>query len=407
MRAKKNIAVYLVKTVEQAKQVGNIYLQTIHLDTVISFGLPEIDDRYHIWRLPLLHFEQTVGEVVIDAVTSLLIEAKTTKKQVLEDRILGRKINNRDKKNGCDIPKISTIRNTVGHGDSEILLKETPAESIDLVFTSPPYYNARVEYADYTDYEDYLGKMRRIIKECHRVLNEGRFFVINISPVLLRRSSRSESSKRIALPFDFHRIFIEEGFDFIDDIIWIKPEGAGWATGRGRRFAADRNPLQYKPVPVTEYVIVYRKHTDKLIDWHIRKHPDQKLIEDSKITDGYEVTNIWKIHPAHSKIHPAVFPVKLAENIISYYSFKNDVVLDPFAGLGTVGEAAIKLSRRYVLFEMNIDYINEIKQKAAHWSGGNKEAINWIDTQMPVSEQEYFNFETIDEEAHEKDEYYI
>jgi len=407
MRTKKNIAVYLVKTVEQAKQVGSVYLQTIHLDTVISFGLPEIDDRYHIWRLPLLHLEQAVGEIVIDAVTSLLIEAKTTKKQVLENRILGRKTNTGKRKKSHDIPKISTVRNTVGHGDSEILLKETPAESIDLIFTSPPYYNARVEYADYTDYGDYLGKMRRIIRECHRVMNEGRFFVINISPVLIRRANRNESSRRIALPFDFHRIFIEEGFDFIDDIIWIKPEGAGWATGRGRRFAADRNPLQYKPVPVTEYVIVYRKHTDKLIDWHIRKHPDKKLIEDSKIPDGYEVTNIWKIHPAHSKIHPAVFPSKLAENIISYYSFKNDVVLDPFAGVGTVGEAAIKLERRFVLFEMNIEYINEIKRKAIHWLGGKKETINWIDTQMPVDEQAYLDFGTMDKEAHEKEKYYI
>jgi DNA modification methylase len=58
--------------------------------------------------------------------------------------------------------------------------------------------------------------------------------VINISPVLIRRASRSESSRRIALPFDFHRLFIEEGFDFIDVIIWVKPEGAGWATGRGK-----------------------------------------------------------------------------------------------------------------------------------------------------------------------------
>ena len=60
-----------------------------------------------------------------------------------------------------------------------------------------------------------------------------------------------------------HRLFTKEGFDFIDDIIWVKPEGVGWATGRGRRFAADRNPLQYKPVPVTEYVLVYRKHTKR------------------------------------------------------------------------------------------------------------------------------------------------
>ena len=104
----------------------------------------------------------------------------------------------------------------------------------------------------------YLLKMKKIIHECGRVLNEGRFFVLNVSPVLIRRASRSEASRRIAVPFDFHRLFIEEGFEFIDDIIWVKPEGAGWATGRGRRFAADRNPLQYKPVPVTEYVLVYR-----------------------------------------------------------------------------------------------------------------------------------------------------
>jgi hypothetical protein len=53
-------------------------------------------------------------------------------------------------------------------------------------------------------------KIRRIIHESHRVLNEGRFFVMNISPILIRRASRSEASRRIAVPFDFHRLFIEE-----------------------------------------------------------------------------------------------------------------------------------------------------------------------------------------------------
>lgn len=404
MRTKKSVTLYLVKSVEQAKRIGSVYLQTIRLEGVVAFGLPEIDDRYHIWRVPLLHQNRVIGEAVIDALTSLIVESKTTRKQVLEDRILKRNGHALKKKKEYDIPKISSIRNSVGYGDAEILLQKTPSESIDLCFTSPPYYNARVEYTDYIDYEDYLNKMRKIIKQCHRVLNEGRFFIINISPVLIRRSSRNESSKRIALPFDFHRIFIEEGFDFVDDIIWVKPEGAGWATGRGRRFAADRNPLQYKPVPITEYVLVYRKHTDKLIDWHIRNHPDKKLVADAKINDGYEATNIWKIHPAHSKKHPAVFPLKLAENIISYYSFKNDVVLDPFAGLGTVGDAAVKLGRRFVLFEMNLDYINEIKQKALLWTSGKKETINWIDTDAPAKEQEYLNF---CEEVNEREEYYI
>lgn len=382
---------YRVKDVRGAKQISANYLKDIDLDNAIEFGLPEVDDRYHIWRVPLKGKDgHKVGEVVIDAHTSLIQEKKTTQKQVLEARLLGR--TDKKKKKEKNLPKISNLRNTIGLGDSEELLSQTPSESIDLIFTSPPYYNARPEYSDYIQYDEYLLKMRKVIHQCHRVLNEGRFFVINISPVLIRRASRSESSKRIAVPFDFHRIFIEERFEFIDDIIWVKPEGAGWATGRGRRFAADRNPLQYKAVPVTEYVLVYRKKTDKLIDWHIRKHPEQDLVAASRIEDGYEVTNIWNIHPAHSKKHPAIFPVELAEKAIQYYSFKNDVVLDPFAGIGTVGQAAIKLDRRFVLFEINDEYINEIRKNIEGWLKGDVEDVNWINCEPVTPIENYIKF---------------
>jgi DNA modification methylase len=244
-----------------------------------------------------------------------------------------------------------------------------PAASVDLVFTSPPYFNARPEYSDYEEYEHYLLKMRQIIKRSHRVLNEGRFFVMNCAPVLLRRASRSESSKRIAVPFDMHRIFIEEGYDFIDDIIWVKPEGAGWATGRGRRFAADRNPLQYKTVPVTEYVLVYRKRTDFLIDWHIRNHPDREVVLASKIGDDYEHTNVWRINPKTNSKHPAAFPLELAQKVIRYYSFKGDVILDMFAGSGTVGAAAAGLGRRFVLFDINPEYVQMMRMEANKWLG--------------------------------------
>lgn len=381
---------YRVKNVEDAKRVSVNYLKDIDLDNAIQFGLPEVDDRYHIWRVPLKgKGGHKVGEIVIDAYTSLIQEKKTTQKEILEARLLGRANGTTKKRKKTEVPRVSKLRNTVGWGDSEELLLQTPSESIDLVFTSPPYYNARPEYSDYIQYDEYLLKMKKIIHQCHRVLNEGRFFVINISPVLIRRASRSESSKRIAVPFDFHRIFIEEGFEFIDDIIWVKPEGAGWATGRGRRFAADRNPLQYKAVPVTEYVLVYRKKTNKLIDWHIRKHPDQNVVDESRVEDGYEVTNIWKIHPAHSKKHPAIFPLELAEKVIRYYSFKNDVILDPFAGIGTVGEAAAKLNRRFALFEINEDYIDEIKRNIESWLQRKTEDVNWINCE-PVSSIKYY-----------------
>jgi len=382
---------YRVKIVEDAKKIALEYLKNIELSKVIHFGLPEVDDRYHCWRVPLLTQDNVqIGEVVIDAFSSLISEKKTTRQDVLETRLLGRKPEKK-KKRSRDIPKISNLRNTIGLGDSEMLLTETPLESVDLVFTSPPYYNARPEYSDFITYEEYLLKMRKIIQQCHRVLNEGRFFVLNISPVLLRRASRSESSKRIAVPFDFHRLFIKEGFEFVDDIIWAKPEGAGWATGRGRRFAADRNPLQYKPVPVTEYVLVYRKKTDKLIDWHIRKHPDKEIVKESKIQDGYQVTNIWNIHPAHNKKHPAVFPLELAEKVITYYSFLNDVVLDPFAGIGTVGKAACSTERRFVLFEISPEYVQIIKEELNAWKNVDVSAINWINYE-PVRYQMNLDF---------------
>lgn len=355
---------YNINTVEEAKNIANTWLETASVKELITFGLPEIDDRYHIWRVPLKSkvTKHKIGEVVLDAITTLIDEIKSTKPEILQSRILnGSHTLVTTTKKGKSTYEVSAQRNTIALGDAEIVLQDMAARSVDLIFTSPPYYNARPEYSDFVTYEEYLLKIRKIIQNCHRVLNEGRFFIMNISPVLLRRASRSEASKRIAVPFDMHRIFIEEGYDFIDDIIWVKPEGAGWATGRGRRFAADKTPLQYKPVPVTEYVLVYRKHTDKLIDWNIHDYPNQSIVQESKITGAYDVTNIWKITPAHDKRHPAIFPTELAERVIKYYSFKTDVVLDPFAGIGTTGKAAINLGRRFVLIEIDTNYIETIK----------------------------------------------
>jgi DNA modification methylase len=386
---------YKVASVKEAKEIATEYLTEIELEKVIAFGLPEVDDRFHIWRVPLINSNtEKIGEVVIDAFSTLIDESKTTSRELLEKRLLGRNGNKEkpEKKLISDIPKISILRNTIGLGDSELLLSETPEESIDLVFTSPPYYNAKPEYEEYFSYDEYLNKMRRIIGQCYRVLNEGRFFVLNVSPVLLRRANRNEASQRIAVPFDFHSLFIKEGFDFIDDIIWLKPSGAGWATGRGRRFAADRNPLQYKAVPVTEYVLVYRKHTEKLIDWNINKHPNQENISRSKIEDDYERTNVWKIHPRHDKRHPAVFPLELAEKVIKYYSFIEDVVLDPFAGIGTVGEAAAKNNRRFVLFEQNEDYVKIIQKSSHRWLLNKSKEINFINLDISENPNPFFEF---------------
>ncbi|MCL2298309.1 MAG: site-specific DNA-methyltransferase [Proteobacteria bacterium] len=361
---------YLIRTTDDAKSVASSWLEDLLLAQATSFGLPEVDDRYHIWRVPIKNTKGTrkIGEIVIDAYLGVVDEKKTTRAPMIEARLLKKDEKKLKEKTSLKI-ELSPLRNTIGLGDCIELLEDMPAESVDLVFTSPPYFNARPEYGEFDDYSEYLNFIRSVIRACARVLAEGRFFVMNTSPVLLRRASRNEASRRIAVPFDIHALFIAEGFEFIDDIIWAKPSGAGWATGRGRRFAADRNPLQYKAVPVTEYVLVYRKKTDKLIDWHIRNHPDRNAVDASKIADGYETTNIWHIQPNTRSPHPAPFPLELAEKVIRYYSFKGDVVLDPFAGSGTTGMAAVKCGRRFVLFDNNPEYVEWIREGARQWLG--------------------------------------
>ncbi len=361
---------YAVLTVADAKELAGAHTKKVwKLDQPHEFGLPEIDDRYHVWRVPLVAHGQRVGEVVIDAKAGTIDEARGSDPEVVAKRLAATKPGGAGERARHAKVALSSLPNTILCGDSNETLKLLPPGSVDLVFTSPPYFNARPDYSDFASYEAYLESIRSVIRSCHRLLHEGRFFVMNVAPILLRRAKRSESSRRIAVPFDMHRLFTEEGFDFIDDIVWEKPEGAGWATGRGRRFAADRNPLQYKAVPVTEYVLVYRKQTARLIDWHIRTHPDQDLVRRSRVEDGYERTNVWKIKPASHPLHPAVFPVELAERVIRYYSFLDDVVLDPFAGVGTVGEAAARLGRRFVLSELDSAYVEAIRAGTSRWLG--------------------------------------
>lgn len=362
---------YRIRTVEEARSLSLSFIQDIDSVHAPELGLPEIDDRYHVWRVPVVENNERIGEIVLNAKTGEINQSKSSSLEKLKQKLTGIKKEwpKRSKRSSKILSFNSAMRNVVMQGDSEDTLLNIPAESVGLAFTSPPYYNARPDYSEYVSYEEYLLKFRKVTQQVHRVLAEGRFFVINVSPVLIRRTNRGESSKRIAVPFDIHRILTEEGFDFIDDIHWVKPSGAGWATGRGRRFAADRTPLQYKAVPVTEYVLVYRKHTDKLIDWNIRNHYDQDAVSRSKISDDYEATNLWRIHPAFSKVHPAIFPVELAERVIKYYSFENDIVLDPFAGIGTTGEAAIMNKRKFILSELEPKYIDIIRDSSIKWLG--------------------------------------
>lgn len=395
---------YVVVNTEQAKEITSDYLLNQSFDMRdVTFGLPEIYDRYDIWNVPVLYKKEVIGEIAVNAYSKKIDCKLSSDIGVLNGRRkkidTGKAVAVKKAKMKKEKYRISDLSNMLLKGHSERVLKQLPEQSIDMIFTSPPYYNARKQYSEYDTYEDYLALIRKVVRECSRVLIDGKFFIINSSHVLIPRASRNESSSRIAVPFDIHQIFMEEGYEFVDDIIWEKPEGAGWASGRGRRFSADRNPMQYKAVPITEYVMVYRKKPAILIDHFIRNHPDPKIIRDSKIDDGYEKTNIWHISPARDKRHPAIFPKELAEKVIRYYSFKNDVILDPFSGIGTTAKAAVGLQRRFVLIECSDEYIlstqNDLNNMNSFVNPFEYRYIDYSDLPDTDEDEEYDLYEMI------------
>ncbi|MFA6924065.1 MAG: DNA methyltransferase [Bacteroidales bacterium] len=249
------------------------------------------------------------------------------------------------------------LKNVIVNGDVREVLKNVPNESIHLTFTSPPYYNAR-DYSIYPSYKAYLNFLEEVFLETYRVTKEGRFLIVNTSPIIIPRVSRAHSSKRYPIPFDIHHYLMQMGWEFIDDIIWLKPEYS--VKNRIGGFQQHRKPLAYKPNSITEYLMVYRKQTEKLLDWNIRQY-DYKTVEESKVSEGYETTNVWKIDPKFDKIHSAVFPAELCKRVIEYYSFKNDLIFDPFAGSGTLGRTAKSLGRLFFLTEQEQKYFEYMK----------------------------------------------
>lgn len=252
------------------------------------------------------------------------------------------------------------LKNAVINADVLKALPEVPDDSVHLTFTSPPYYNAR-DYSIYPSYQAYLEFLQEVFQQVHRITKEGRFLIVNTSPIIIPRVSRAHSSKRYPIPFDLHAYIVANGWEFIDDIIWLKPEYS--VKNRIGGFMQQRKPLMYKPNCVTEYLMFYRKATTKLIDWNIRNY-DAATTEESRVPEGYETTNVWKIDPCFDKVHSAVFPAELCKRVIQYYSYKGDLVFDPFGGSGTVGRTAKALGRHFLLTEQERTYFDYMKSKS-------------------------------------------
>lgn len=218
-------------------------------------------------------------------------------------------------------------------------MAELPDNSVHLMITSPPY-NASKDYDDNLSLDEYLGLLKRVWQETYRVMVPGGRVCINIANL----------GRKPYIPL--HSYLIEDmqdiGFLMRGEIIWNKASSASPSTAWGSWMSAANPVLR----DIHEYILIFSK------DSFSRKR------EERENTIGKEeflewTKSVWTF-PAVSarKIgHPAPFPEELPYRLIQLYSFKGDIVLDPFAGSGTTCLSALKSERNYIGYDVNQEYI--------------------------------------------------
>jgi DNA modification methylase len=270
---------------------------------------------------------------------------------------------------------MSEIINQILTGDCLEIMPKIETETVSLVITSPPY-NLALDYDKYEDnltHEDYLKWMQKVWLECKRVLRKGGRLIINIAPTGI--------SKFVPIHVDFINICREIGFNYRAEILWYKQ------TIRNRTaWGSWKSPRNPHVLPSWEYVLVFEKDQPQL-DGDSSKI-DITAEEFKNWSDAH-----WYISPETSrKGHPAPFPEELIKRLIKFYSYQDDIILDPFGGTGTTAFVAKKYSRQFIHIDVSEDYNKVATERLRNLSDKGLFEIEKVKIKK-VKKQEAQNFE--------------
>ncbi|MCI4407554.1 MAG: site-specific DNA-methyltransferase [Thermofilum sp.] len=240
-------------------------------------------------------------------------------------------------------------------GDSRNM-KEVEDNSIGLVLTSPPYYNAPFDFPDlFPSYDDYLSLLRDVGREIFRVLESGRVAVFVISDVRIE-------GELYPIVADLIKIMQSLGFKYQERIIWKKPEIYTKISKRSGVLIQHPYPLYYYPDNIYEEIVVFKKPGK-----FVPRNKEESKINLNKFQYEKWNLNIWEIthvlpQDKYSKFS-SPFPEELARRIITLYSYVGDVVLDPFVGTGTTLKVANELKRNAIGYEIDLELKDVILER--------------------------------------------
>lgn len=252
-------------------------------------------------------------------------------------------------------------------GDSTDMA-QVPDNSVALVITSPPYFVGKeYELAVTTDghdasdripttYLDFLAMLRAVFAECVRVLEPGGRIAVNVAN-LGRKPYRSLSADVIGILQD------DLGLLLRGEVIWQKGAASSGSCAWGS-FRSAANPVLRD---ITERVIVASKgRFDRAYSVAERKDkglPHEPTVSNDEFVDV--TRDVWEIdaESATRVGHPAPFPVELPRRLVDLYTYKGDLVLDPFMGSGTTLVAAARTGRVGVGFDLDPAYVELAEQR--------------------------------------------
>ena len=245
-----------------------------------------------------------------------------------------------------DNPFPVDFENKIIMGTSENM-KEIPDNSLHLMVTSPPY-NVSKEYDEDLSLKEYLQLLRNVFTETYRVLVYGGRACVNVANL----------GRRPYIPLSDYisHMMIEIGFKMRGEIIWSKGAGAGVSMAWGSWQSASNPVLR----DTHEYILVFSKGA-----FERKKGDKQNTIAKEQFMEWTK--SVWNMNPESAKKvkHPAPFPVELPYRLTQLYTFKGDVVLDPFMGSGSTAIAALKSERKYVGYDIDPEYIKIAEERIA------------------------------------------